>query len=70
VSTSSAAIGMHHDCVRRYIELQAQMIAVITPHWADYIWQEVLKKVFSVFDAPNPRSKRLTLSFSHQQSKQ
>jgi leucyl-tRNA synthetase len=45
VSTSSAQLGMHQDCIRRYIELQAQMIAVIAPHWADYIWQEVLKKV-------------------------
>ncbi|KAF2432050.1 leucyl-tRNA synthetase [Tothia fuscella] len=54
VSTSSASLGMHHDCVRRYIELQSQMIAVIAPHWADYIWQEVLKKPSTVQTVPFP----------------
>ena len=36
---------MHHDLIRRYIELQALLITVIAPHWAEYIWLEVLKKV-------------------------
>lgn len=45
VATGSASIGMHHDCVRRYVELQALMICVLAPHWADHIWREVLKKV-------------------------
>jgi leucyl-tRNA synthetase len=37
---------MHHNTVLQYVELQAQLLAVITPHWSDYLWQEVLKKVY------------------------
>lgn len=36
---------MHRDVILRYIELQALIIAPIAPHWAEYIWLEVLKKV-------------------------
>lgn len=36
---------MHRDTILRYIELQALMLAPITPHWAEHIWLEVLKKV-------------------------
>lgn len=36
---------MHYDLIRRYIELQGLLITVIAPHWAEYIWLEVLKKV-------------------------
>ncbi|KAK3384276.1 hypothetical protein B0T24DRAFT_78771 [Lasiosphaeria ovina] len=43
-ATTSALVGMHQDCVRHYVESQALMICVIAPHWADYIWREVLKK--------------------------
>ena len=42
---SAAGVGMHYDLVRRYVELQALLITVIAPHWAEYIWLEVLKKV-------------------------
>jgi leucyl-tRNA synthetase len=45
LSTIAAGIGMHHDCVRKFVELQAILLAPIAPHWCDYIWQEVLKKV-------------------------
>jgi leucyl-tRNA synthetase len=38
-------MGMQHDLIRRYIELQALLITVIAPHWAEYIWRDVLKKV-------------------------
>ena len=44
-ATSAAGIGMNHDCVLRYIELQAQMLAPIAPHWSGYIYHDVLKKV-------------------------
>lgn len=40
----SASIGMHHDCVRYYVESQALMVSIFAPHWADYIWREVLLK--------------------------
>ncbi len=33
---------MHSSLVREYIKLQALLIAPIAPHWADYIWSEVL----------------------------
>lgn len=36
---------MHRDVILRYIELQALMLAVIAPHWAEYVWLEILKKV-------------------------
>lgn len=39
---------MHADLVRRYIELQALMLAVIAPHWSEHIWLEVLRKPTSI----------------------
>lgn len=36
---------MHRGVILRYIELQALMLAPIAPHWAEYVWLEVLKKV-------------------------
>jgi leucyl-tRNA synthetase len=33
---------MNQTLVKRYVELQALLITPIAPHWADYIWQEVL----------------------------
>ena len=44
-SCRAADIGMHQDFTRRYVELQALMLTPIAPHWAEYIWLEVLKKV-------------------------
>lgn len=35
---------MHRTLIFRYIELQALILTPIAPHWADYIWQEVLGK--------------------------
>ncbi|KAH6649333.1 hypothetical protein F5144DRAFT_3189 [Chaetomium tenue] len=43
-STHAASIGMHHECVRHYVEWQALMLCIVAPHWADYIWREVLLK--------------------------
>ena len=43
-ATTAAGIGMHAALVRRYVELQALIITPIAPHWADYIWQEVLHR--------------------------
>lgn len=36
---------MHRDLVLRFIETQALLIAPIAPHWSEYIWRDVLKKV-------------------------
>jgi leucyl-tRNA synthetase len=52
-ATHSASIGMHEDCVRYYAESQALMVCVFAPHWADYIWREVLMKVCEHFAVNN-----------------
>ena len=44
-ATSATGVGMHRDLVIRYIELQALLVTPIAPHWAEYIWLDVLKKV-------------------------
>ncbi|THW05095.1 leucyl-tRNA synthetase [Aureobasidium pullulans] len=46
--TKSSGIGMHQDLVRKYVELQALMITVTAPHWAEYVWLEVLGKPTTV----------------------
>lgn len=45
---------MHVDLARRYIELQALMLAVIAPHWSEHIWLEVLGKKTSIQQALFP----------------
>ncbi len=45
VATAAAGLGMHQDSVRHYAETQALMVCVIAPHWAEFIWREVLLKV-------------------------
>ena len=52
--TKAAGLGMHRDLVRRYIELQALLVTVVAPHWAEYIWLEVLKKDDTVQNALFP----------------
>lgn len=47
-ASTVAGVGMHRDIVHRYVELQALMLAPIAPHWAEYVWLEVLKKVRSI----------------------
>ncbi len=44
-ATKAAGLGMHRELVLRYIELQALLLAPLAPHWADYIWREVIGKV-------------------------
>jgi leucyl-tRNA synthetase len=43
-ASAAAGIKMHKELVFQYIELQALLLAVIAPHWAEYIWLEVLHK--------------------------
>ena len=52
--TKAAGIGMHHDLARRYIELQALLLTPVAPHWAEYIWLEVLKKPETIQNALYP----------------
>lgn len=42
---TAAGVGMDRDLVLRYIELQALLITPIAPHWAEYVWLELLGKV-------------------------
>lgn len=37
-ATNAAGIGMHVDLTRRYVELQALLIAPLAPHWAEGQW--------------------------------
>ena len=53
-ATKAAGVGMHQDLVTRYIELQALMVTVVAPHWAEHIWLEVLKKPSTVQHARFP----------------
>lgn len=53
-ATTAAGIGMHRSLILTYIELQALLITPIAPHWADYIWQEVLHKVHPSPPPPPP----------------
>lgn len=54
-ATKAAGIGMHHDLVKLYVELQALMITVVAPHWSEHIWLEVLKKSDTVQNALFPK---------------
>jgi leucyl-tRNA synthetase len=42
IVTHAGEFGMHQDSLRKFVEYQALLLAPITPHWSDYIWQEVL----------------------------
>ena len=54
-ATKAAGIGMHEDLVKKFIELQALMITPLAPHWAEYIWLELLKKSETVQKAQWPQ---------------
>ena len=53
-ASTAAGIKMHKDLVFKYIELQALLLAVIAPHWSEYIWLEVLNKSATVQNALFP----------------
>ncbi|KAK9480881.1 hypothetical protein V1514DRAFT_361632 [Lipomyces japonicus] len=67
---TSFETGMHRDLVLRYIEQQALLLTPIAPHWAEYIWTDVLKKPQSIqlalFPVPSkPIDKGLTASLEY-----
>lgn len=45
---ATASIGMHQDIILDWIKRQALMLTPIAPHFAEYLWQEVLKQPTSV----------------------
>ncbi|KAK9473919.1 uncharacterized protein V1510DRAFT_413058 [Dipodascopsis tothii] len=51
---TSGAAGMHRDLVLRYIEQQALLLTPIAPHFAEYIWSDVLKNKTTVQTALFP----------------
>ena len=61
---AAANIKMHKDLVFRYIELQALLMAVIAPHWSEYIWLEVLKKDTTIHNARFPEVPAVDASLS------
>ena len=53
VSTTN---GMHHDLVFKYIRTQVLMLAPIAPHFAEYVFRELLEEAQSVQSTPFPRA--------------
>jgi leucyl-tRNA synthetase len=45
---TAAGIPLHKDLVFKYIRLQALILTPIAPHWAEYVWQEILKEPASI----------------------
>ncbi|KAJ3197083.1 cytosolic leucyl tRNA synthetase [Irineochytrium annulatum] len=50
--------GYHKDVITRFLEIQALLLAPITPHWSEYIWSELLKKPKSIQLAVWPEPKQ------------
>jgi leucyl-tRNA synthetase len=60
-----ASTSMHKDLVLRYIETQALLLTPVAPHFAEYIWREVLGNMTTVQNAAFPRAyKPVDLSIS------
>lgn len=57
-------IKMHKDLIFRYFELQALVLAVIAPHWCEWIWLEILKKPQSIQLAQWPEVPAVDLGLS------
>jgi leucyl-tRNA synthetase len=41
---SCGASGFNRDLVRRFMDVQTRLLAPICPHYAEFIWREILKK--------------------------
>ncbi|KAI0428575.1 leucyl-tRNA synthetase [Xylaria sp. FL1042] len=54
--TKSVGISMHHELVKRYIELQALLLAPIAPHFSEYLYRDVLKHGDSIHNALYPEA--------------
>jgi leucyl-tRNA synthetase len=40
---------MHKELILEWIKKQALMLTPVAPHWAEYVWQELLKQVRGAF---------------------
>jgi leucyl-tRNA synthetase len=63
-ATKAAGIGMHQDLVAKFISLQALLLTPIAPHWAEYIWLEILKHTSTVQNALWPQVPELNASLT------
>lgn len=61
---AAAGIKLHRDLALRYIEVQALLLAVVAPHWSEYIWLEVLKNKGTIHNARFPEIKEVVASLS------
>ncbi|KAI8893706.1 hypothetical protein BC833DRAFT_607486 [Globomyces pollinis-pini] len=48
---------MHIDVIKRFAEVQALLLAPITPHWSEHVWSELLKNKTSILHAKWPETK-------------
>ncbi|GLU21323.1 hypothetical protein SLE2022_374690 [Rubroshorea leprosula] len=62
---SCGRASMNHDLVWRFMDVQTRLIAPICPHYAEYVWRELLKKEGFVVkagwptaDSPDPTLKK------------
>ena len=53
-ATRAAGHGMQASLVRRYVELQSLMLQPIAPHWAEYMWLDVLHHKTTIQNARFP----------------
>lgn len=53
-NSAAAGVGMHEELVLKYIEFQALLMTPIAPHFAEYLWLEVLRKDRSIHWADYP----------------
>ncbi|KAJ1558521.1 cytosolic leucyl tRNA synthetase, partial [Nowakowskiella sp. JEL0078] len=54
--------GLHRDLVLRFIEVQALLITPICPHFAEFVWRDLLKKKESVQFALWPKAEKADTS--------
>ncbi|KAK0634361.1 hypothetical protein B0T17DRAFT_611386 [Bombardia bombarda] len=45
---TAAGIPLHKDLVMKYVRLQALVLTPIAPHWAEYVWTEILGEPQSI----------------------
>lgn len=53
-ATRSAGVGMHASLIKRYITIQALLLTPIAPHWAEYMWLDVLQNPSTIQNALFP----------------
>lgn len=51
---ATAEEGMHSDLITRFLEIQCLLLAPFAPHYAEHIWENILKKPESIMKANWP----------------